>query len=146
MNAMNINYAAEHEKEDTGAKFVNVWGSLVVEGKYLEDASFVMNEEPGPVYAALRAMAAKYKAAKDAGKPADYPRGFALDAPAGWTCDWDQERKPYKDDKGVVRQGRWKVKPLVAGEGATLRLVKAPPPRSEVDAEAEAALRAAGLI
>lgn len=146
MNALHINYIAEHEKAETGERFVNVWGSVPVEGKYLEDASFIMNESADPTYAVLRRMAEKYEAAKAAGRPQDYPRGFALDAPAGWSCDWDQERKPYKDDKGAVRQGRWKVKPIAAGEGATLRLVKAPPPRSEIDAEAEAALRAAGLI
>ena len=56
----------------------------------------------------------------------------------GWSndvIDADRDRAAQRTDK-----------PIAAGEGATLRLVKAPPLRSEIDAEAEAALRAAGLI
>ena len=146
MNAMIINYVAEHTNTETGEKFVNVWGSGSVEGKYLEDTSILVNADPGnPVYAVLAKLAAVYEAAKEAGRPQDYPRGFALDAPAGWACDWDQVRKPFTDGKGRAQPGRWKVVPLRGDDGTTIRLVKAPPPRMEVDAEAAAALKAAGL-
>ena len=143
---MQINYVAEHVNNDTGEHFVNAWVSGRVDGKYLEDASVLINADPGnPVYAVLAKLAAVYEAAYDANRPQDYPRGFALEAPGGWTCDWEQQRKPFTDRKGRVQPGRWKVQPVRGEDGTAIRFVKAPPPKMEVDAAAAAALAAAGI-
>ena len=143
MHYMTINFAAEQSNKTTGNPFVSVQGSAVVDGRLLDAECLVDGSTEG--LAGLTRIAKAYRAAHDAERPADYPRGFALEATAGWLVDWDQAREPYQAGDGTMRPGRWVIKPLRSAEGASLRLVKAPPLKVDIDPEADALLAEYGI-
>jgi len=134
-NKMKIVFAAVQENKETGEEFISLWlRGKTQDGRYLAEAATTVDGE-SELFGPLSRLAAAYEAEKK-------PHGFALEAPHGWHCDWEQVRGVHTDKKtGEERLNRWKVH-AVEGEGASLRLTKADPIQVDIDPEAEAALAA----
>lgn len=142
-NLMSISFASEQSNKENGNKFIALQGTVVVDGRLLDAELLLDGASPG--VEVFQRIAAKYREAFDAGLPEAYPRGFAVEAPGGFLVDWDQNREPYEDKKGVTHPGRWVIKPLRVAEGPSVRLTKMPPVSAETTPEAEELLAQYGI-
>ena len=146
-NLMTIGYAATQTNKENGNEFVAVKGNVVVDGK-LVNAQLNIDGRTTGDFDRVKAIAGKFREADEAGMPDAYPRGLAIEAPFGFSIDWDQERKPFVHEKGP-RKGQTDISPyavkVIRGDGPSIRLTLAPPMKVEVDPEAEALLKQYGI-
>lgn len=146
-NLMTIGYAAVQTNKENGNEFVAVKGNVVVDGK-LVNAQLNIDGKTTGDYDRVKSIAGKFREADEAGMAEAYPRGLAIEAPFGFSIDWDQERKPFVHEKGP-RKGQTDISPysvrVIRGDGPSLRLTLAPPMKVEVDPAAEELLKQYGV-